>query len=1012
MKYALYGFILPCLLCSTLWANNSLQDSVITGKITDENGIGLPWANVQEKGTKNGVVTDLDGGYKIKVKDQNSILVISYLGYLNKEVVVGTLSTITIKLESDSKKLEEVVVVGYGTQKRSEVTNAVVQITGDQVKKSNSLSVSNSLSGKLAGLYVNQRSSVPGFDDAQILVRGSSTYRNSSALIVIDGVANGDPDGLNRLDPKDIETISVLKDASAAVYGAQSAGGVILVTTKRGKTGTPTVDFTTVQSFNSPTMKARSANAFEYMDVLNNNRLLDATPPDFPDAFVQSFKNGERRGEDWWDALMGSPAVQSRHSLTMRGGTERIKYFTSLGTASQEGVIRGDNQTKLNQYNVRSNLDVSVTDNFDVGLDLTFREKFTQVPQNGNGGGAGYMAITSPLQEAYVDGDFRYPTEGSSQRNPAAILLGPGYLRYTADVTSGTIKFKYKMPFLKGLALDGFASVVKTTRYNKIFDYTWFYYAKNPAGVIEKFASRTIEDPGLREDYSQEVMSTQNLKLSYDTKINESHKISAFVAYEQMDYKANYFWTQRLGYDSPLVDQLFAGSVNRLNWNNSGNASESGRQNYVGRISYDFKSKYLLGLSARYDGSPIFPEDTRFGYFPQISAGWVVSKESFMPKDLFSNLKIRASWGKLGNDRVGAFQYIGAYGYSSGYVVNGVDVRGIAATNTPNPNITWEVSEKRDLGLELGFLNNKLTFEVDVYRSITSDILGARQASIPAYTGLALPDENIGKMDSQGIEFQAGYRQNFGGLNLRLNGNVSYNENEIVYFDEAPQAEPYQKLEGMPLNSGLVYKAIGIYRTQADLTSNVSYPGAKLGNLIFEDLNKDGVIDTKDRYMADITSFPKMQFGLNIGLDYKNFDLNILLQGQSGAKWRLNNTFRPQTDGNGLAYVANNTYSLVNPDAELPRIRPTGIGASDSDFYYHDVVWCRFKTLELGYNIPKDILSDLKISAIRLYLSGDNLFMLYNNLEKYGAGDPEFLLGNGSGYPNMKTMSIGLNLSF
>jgi hypothetical protein len=352
------------------------------------------------------------------------------------------------------------------------------------------------------------------------------------------------------------------------------------------------------------------------------------------------------------------------------------------------------------------------------------------------------------------------------------------------------------------------------------------------------------------------------------------------------------------------------------------------------------------------------------------------------------------------------------FGYSSGYVVGGADVRGIAATTTPNPNITWEVSEKSDIGMELGFLNNKLTFEADVYKTNTSNILGKRQASIPGYTGLLLPDENIGKMESQGIEFQAGYRQNFGDLNFKLNGNISYNENKIIYFDEVPQAEPYQKLEGRPLGSSLVYKAIGIYRTPADLTANVSYPNAKLGGLIFEDLNKDGVIDSKDRYRFNSSAFPKMQFGLNLGLDYKNFDLTILLQGQSGAKWRLSNGFDAGAGGNGLEYVANNTYSLENPNAELPRIRPTGTGGADSDFYYHDAVWLRFKSLEMGYNLPKDVLSKAKISALRLYVSGDNLFMLYNNLKKYGAGDPEFLLGNGGGYPNMKTVSFGLNLTF
>lgn len=1045
-KFTICGFVLTCFFCPEVWANTppprinnegkaldiseygtrNFQSIVITGKITDENGLGIPGASVVEKGTKNGSISDHDGNYTIKVKDENSILVASYIGYLNKEITVGSSSVINIKMEVNLKKLDEVVVVGYGTQKKSELTNAVVQTTGKELTKSNELSMSNSLAGRLPGLYVNQTSAVPGFDDAQILVRGYNTYRNSSALIVIDGVANADPDGLNRLDPHDIASISVLKDASAAIYGAQSAGGVILVTTKRGKSGKPSFDFSTNFSNQTPTMAVKSANALEYMKVLNDRRTLEGTPPDFPDAIVQDFTSGKRRGEDWWNALVGGPpATQSRQSLTMSGGNDKIKYFTSIGTASQGGILRGDKTTKVKQYNVRNNLDVSVTNSFDVGVDLALREKYTVTPQNGPGGDLGYMAVTSPLQEAYVGGDYRYPAEGWSQLNPAARILSPGYRKYQADVASGTLRFKYNMPFVKGLALDGFASLDKTYNYQKSFDYLWYFYQRDASGAIQKVISRGVEAAGLREDFSQSLRTTENLKLSYNTTIHNDHKISAFVSYEQSAYNDNFFWAQRLGYDSGLIDQLFAGAPDRLLWNNNGSATESGRQNYFGRVNYAYKSKYLLGFSARYDGSPIFPPATRFGFFPQASAAWVVSEESFMPKDLFSNLKIRASWGRLGNDRVNPFQYIGAYGYSTGWVENGVDVRGIAATSTPNPNITWEVSEKTDLGVEAGFLQNRLTFEVDLYKSATSHILGQRQASIPGYTGLVLPDENIGKMESHGIEFQAGYRQSIGKVNVNVSGNVSYNANKVVYFDETPQSEPYQKAEGHPIGSILVYKAIGIYRTAADLTSNVSYPGATVGGLIFADLNHDGKIDANDQYRYDAGSIPadpttgqgrvavpKMQFGLNIGLDYRSFDLSMLLQGQSGAKFRLSNGFNSGAGGNGLEYVANNSYSLSNPNSVLPRIEPVGTEGADADFYYHSSTWLRLKSLEIGYTLPKSLVSRLKISSLRFYVSGNNLLMLVNNLKKYGAGDPEFLYGNGGGYPNMKILNAGLNLTF
>jgi TonB-linked SusC/RagA family outer membrane protein len=542
-RCALLGYVVLTFLSLPVLANNKTDpgpgiyaDTVITGKITDGKNSPLSGVNILEKGTTNGATTDEQGNFSITVKSPASILVISFVGYAGQEVTARSAGS-SISLAPMAGSLDDVVVVGYGTQKKSELTNAVVQTTGAELKKSNAVSLSNSLSGRLAGLFVNQRSSVPGFDDAQILVRGVRTYRNNSALIVIDGVANADPDGLSRLDPNDIETISVLKDASAAIYGAQSAGGVILVTTKRGKSGKPSVDFSSTFSWQTPTMKTKSADAFQYMKVLNDRRALEGQTPDFPQALIDAFRSGERRAENWYDALVDAPAPQNRQSLTMRGGTDRIRYFLSLGTAGQKGILRGDDKTSLRQYNVRSNIDVTVFDGFEVGLDLTYRQKNTETPQGSPGGDIGYFASTSPLQEAYIDGDYRYPGEGWSHSNPAARLLSPGYRRYKVDVASGTIRFKYNIPFVTGLALDGFASFIKTMNYNKVFNYTWFYYERgaNPGEVIKR-QSRTIEDIGLREDFSQSVRTTQNIKLSYNTTIAGDHKINAFVAYEQMEY--------------------------------------------------------------------------------------------------------------------------------------------------------------------------------------------------------------------------------------------------------------------------------------------------------------------------------------------------------------------------------------------------------------------------------------------------------------------------------------------
>jgi TonB-linked SusC/RagA family outer membrane protein len=986
------------------------QQAVVTGKVTDASGEPLPAATVTVKGSTTGTVTNLEGEYDIVVDDPSAVLVFSYVGYITQEIAVGDQTEINVSMAEDYLGLDEVVVVGYGTQKKSELTNAVVQTSGDAIKKTPAVSLSNSLAGRLAGLFVNQTNAEPGFDDAQIFVRGFNTYRNNSALIVIDGVANADPDGLNRLDPNDIESISVLKDASAAIYGAQSAGGVVLVTTKRGKVGKPKFTYSGSMGFMSPNSKVYSADALSYMAVLNSSREIDGTAPDFPAELIAQYESGERQSEDWWGTTLDPPMNLNRHSLTMRGGTERVRYFNSVGTTGQGSLLRGDDKTHLNQYNVRSNIDVDVSDRLTVGIDLSFRQKLTKAPQ-----GVEYhrVATTSPLKEAYIDGDYRYPSEGWSHLNPVAKIGSPGYRRYTSNVFGGTIRLKYDIPGIKGLALDGFASLNKVDNYDKSFDYVWPYWEKNAAGEIVEKVSRSVEDIGMREDYGANTRLTLNAKLSYTKTIKEDHNIHAFVAYEQMEYNENSFWTERLGFESALIDQLFAASTDRANYNSSGTASESARRNYFGRLNYNFRNKYLLGFNFRYDGSPIFPEETRFGFFPGVSAGWLISEESFMSGNVFSHLKLRGSWGQTGNDRVDPFQYIGVYEYSDGYVIDGSDVRGIAAATTPNPNITWEVSENSNLGLEAGFLEGKLNFEVDVFKITTSNILGQRQSSIPQYTGLILPDENIGEMENKGFEFQATYRQHFGKLTFRASGNISYSKNKIIYFDEVPQAEPYQALQGMPFNSELVYKSMGIYRTQADLDNNINYANAGLGDLIFEDLNNDGVIDALDTYRYDASSFPKLQYGITLYAGYKGFDLNVLLFGQGGAKFRLDNGFNSSGGGNGLQWVADNTYTLNNTGSELPRIRPTGTAAQDNDFWYQDVSWMRLKSLELGYNLPGSLISKVGIDGLRLYFSGENLFMIFNNLSKYEAGDPQFTgSGKGAQFPNLRSLNFGINLTF
>ncbi len=1033
-KFGIFVFVLSCFLTAPVLANsieaakiniiksfgdedlgtkNSISTQTnITGQVIDENGVGLPGASVMEKGTTNGVSSDFDGNYSITASE-GSVLIFSYIGYSSKEVTVGTSSTIDMQMELDASQLDEVIVMGYGTQVKAKVTNAVVQVSGETINRSPTLSTANSLAGRLSGVFVTQNSSAPGSDDATIQVRGSNTYRNSGALIVIDGVAN--VDGIDRLDPNDIETVTVLKDASAAIYGAQSAGGVVLITTKRGDAGRMKVSYNSSIGFQSLGKQREYANAVDYMNIVNSADILNGSDPSFPDEIIGDFRSGTRKSENWLDAFYGGrSAQQNRQSLTMSGGSERIRYFTSLGTSSQGGLLVGDDKTKNRQYNVRMNLDLKASENLDLGLDIAIRQKNTQYPQGGSFGGSGN---TSPLVEAFVDGDTRYPTQGWSHLNQAARVRGVGYQREADHVLTSRFIYKYRVPGVEGLALEGFAAFNRTWQYDKAFNWPWDYWEKNVDGEIVKVKARDIDPEGLTERFEQEEAITLNARLSYTTTIAEDHRVDVFVAYEQSEGKGNYFWTSRLGFASKSIDQLFAGSEDTANFRNFGSGSENARRNYFGRLSYDYKSKYLFGFNFRYDGSIAFPKESRFGFFPGVSAGWTISEESFFKNNLINYLKLKGSWGQLGNDRVDQFQYLAVYKYSEpvdngvigdGYVFGGEDIKGVIPDGVANPNITWEVSDNLNIGLEMGLFEGALNLEVDYFKIKTTNILGRRIASIPAYTGLDLPDENIGEMENKGLDFSFRYNQNIGELGLGLGGTLTYAKNKIIFFDETPTDFQYQKLEGQPFGSNLVYETLGIYRTQADLDNNVNYPNAGLGELIFADLNNDGEINSDDRYRYDPLATPRLQFGLNLDLDYKSFDFTVLFQGASKVQRTLSNGFNSGAAGNSFDYAAQNSYTLDRTNALLPRVGTTSLGNSNSDFWYRDASYVRLKSMEFGWSFPGDVMNKFGISNLRFFASGFNL-LTFSKLDKFGYGDPE--LDNG-GYPPLKTISFGLNLAF
>lgn len=988
----------------------------ISGKVIDENGDEMIGVNVFVKGTTTGTTTDIDGTYKITIPDDATTLVFSFIGYLSMEEEINGRSVIDVSMVPDIKTLSEIIVVGYGTQEKKEVTGAISQISSDEIKKSSAISISNALAGQVPGLIVNQTNSEPGRDDARILIRGMGTTRNTDALIVVDGVANRD--GLSRIDPNDIETISVLKDASAAIYGAQAANGVILITTKRGKEGKPTINYSFNQGFVSPTRKIELANAALYAKSVNAWSDQQGQGPVYTDEQIANFENGTSPSTDWIDEVYKSHSVQNRHSLTLSGGTDVVKYFLSAGTAYQNGLVTNDETTKFRQYNFRSNIDAQVTPRLKMGLDLAGRREDYDWLQYSDATIYSNTIRAAPDIPATIDG---LPTPGRENSNPLAIAQGPGYLNLKRNVINSTLSGEYKIPYVEGLSVDGFAAIDVFQGFRKHFyqQYTVYEDTNGDGEPEPRKAGPNINNTFLRQDDQNWQSVTLNAKLKYERNFG-AHDISAFIAYEQNEIKADSFYVQRNRYESDQIDEIFAGSANSDFHSNDGGAFESARQNYFGRVAYTFKDKYIAQFHFRYDGSSNFPGGKRFGFFPGVSAGWRISEEPFMSGvPVISNLKLRGSWGQLGNDRVAPFQYLNIFSFaspSSSYVLGGSDVNALIPGVAANPNITWETKTTVDLGVDMGLFENKVTVEFDYFSESRKDILAPRNVTIPNYTGLLLPDENIAEVENKGFDAMASYRNTIGDITFNVGGNITYARNKVVFVDEGDiYPEDYQKLEGNPIGTRLAYEFIGIYRNQDDLDT---YPGlngvAQLGDPIYRDVNEDGEVTNADRVRVDGTSqignvpIPELQYGINLAVQYKGLDFSALFQGQARAHQYLRYTFN--NGNNALKYFLENAWTEDNPDASLPAFNRHNTNEFLSTLWLRDVSFLRLKNIELGYTLPDVWVSKIGIERLRVYINGYNL-LTFDKLKKDGMTDPESANIEAWQFPHTKSFNFGLNLT-
>jgi len=1013
------------------------QQKTVKGIVSDaETGDPIPGASIIIKGTDKGSASNFDGEFTLSVS-ADAILTISSLGYRTLDLNVGDKDNLEIRLEIDAGLLDEVVVVGYGTQKKSVVTGAISGVKEGDLEDLPITRVEQSLQGRVSGVNIAANSGQPG-SASTVRVRGVTTLGSNDPLWVVDGVVI-EADGIGFLNQSDIASIEVLKDAaSQAIYGARAATGVILVTTKKGKSGKLSVNYNTYVGISSSAKKLDLLNAGQYATLLNEKSLADGG------SVLYSDPSALGQGTDWQSVIFNDNAKRTSHELSLSGGNDVSKFYASFGFTDQEGIVLSD-ISNYTRKNIRLNSTHKITDKLTFGQTVGYSNEKTI--------GLGYTNSNFGPLAAAINLDPLTPTV---ETNAAAI----GQVPYTNDnVFTNSNGNPYGISSLVASDLINPLAYQATSLGN----YSWSdNFVGNAFAELEPIKGLKIRSTlGARlayyGDYSyspeyylnansisnQDNISRERTKYfgwnlentaSYTKSINQ-HNFSVLLG--QGVYVDNITAGESITYYGIGVDSYKDASFNFSVPTDQVDATAwTGIEHKVtslfSRLTYDFDEKYLFTGIIRRDGSSRFGSNNKFGYFPSFSAGWVPTKEDFWPENsVINQLKFRGGYGVTGNDNIGDFKYISTISDGRNYTVgtSGSVTIGTSPDAPSNPDLKWEETSQLNIGFDSRIFNN-FTVGLDWYKKITTGIL--QEVAIPGYVGaINNPTGNIADMENKGVDLEFGFSKQFNDLNFSLNGNVSYLENEVTYLGNGVEyisgtetlpssTYPITRTEvGQTINSFYGFKTNGIFQNQAEIDSYVSssgtviQPSAQPGDFKWKDLNDDGTIDSDDRtYLAN--SIPKFTYGFTLNLDYKNFDFLVFGQGASGNKIfqslkRLdiaNANYQTSALARWTGEGTSNTYPrLTNNDTNNNFGNP-------SDFYLEDGDYFRIKTIQIGYTIPNDVLSKYGISRLRIYLTSENLF----TFTKYSGYDPEIggdVLGIDRGYyPQAKTNQIGINLQF
>lgn len=1024
--------------------NNLLQPITVTGTVTDaQTGDPLPGVNIVIEGTTQGTATDMNGNYSIEASNDD-VLIFSFIGYTQKSIDINGRQEINVALEPAATELVEVVAIGYESVRRRNITSSVGVIDGETIKEDPVADISQSLNGNVPGVMMRQMSGEPGAENPDIYIRGVGTIGENDPLVVIDGIPR---DNMGQIDPNSIESITVLKDAAAvAPYGLAGANGVILITTKSGKTGAPVLNVSGFYGIQNPTYLPDLLDAQDFMRM-HNECYLNEHPGDeehkpYEDEFIQNYPQLHEQDPDKYPStnykqIMNFNVPIQKYNVDLSGGTEGFNYYAGLGYIDQQGVfdpvyykrynynvkldIQATKTTKVNAAILGSSDIKGDTDPGDWSSDHLFRSNFKYKPT------AAYY---------YTNGKW-----GQFAGNSPIGVLNAGYNKNEGSTVLTKLTVEQQLPFIEGLSVKGTFSYDRRNNFIKGYHTPFYFWSINTNTDPYTYNKEISTAEGaattfswLRQEQQKRDHFTYQGYIDYENTFGK-HAVSGLAVVEARNHTYIHFDARRDQF-SVDVDELDMGSSKKDNLYNGGMSEESAQIGYVFRVGDIYADKYIVNLSGRYDGHYYFAPGKRWAFFPAVSLGWRISNENFMQGISFiDDLKLRGSWGKSGNLAGDPYQYLSGYELEGGVYAfgDGSFVEGAETNVEANPFITWEKSTKTDVGFDATLWNHFLTFGADYFHEKRTGMLLEPQVTVPIEYGLDLAEENAGIMETYGVEFSIGTRYRFNNdLQVSFNGNFSYSTNEMIemFETDATYNNPNRRRTGRPRNTQFGYHALGLFSTEDDkdgdgiINSEDGYDVEQFGELHpgdikYEDISgpdgePDGKIDANDRVVIGDPTYPAIVYGFTPSLRWKGFDLTVFFQG--AAKVGLN-TYGFQTvpfynnDSNTDYEYFNDHWTPETQDATYPRATsaPYSNNIQTSDFWYKDASYLRLKTANLGYTLPRTVTNTVNIQSIRIYASARNIL----TFSKIDFMDPEQNPENPMAtYPTQYSVNFGVDIVF